>query len=219
MSVGPEQCDGCESVTRQHAERWRSLDTGSMKNLILLSQKRAARGIHRYLLLLVLALLLLSAYPALAQQPAVDASKDVVRIATGKADVAGDAAPQPKQAIDYEAVDSVVILRTARVIFVRSHSILVKGAVVEEKLQKRPEFQQFGLVITRDADAADLILELRHDLFTKYVYTAVDTKTQTLVASGKLSSLGGTVADKVARRFLKQVGQARLSSDSVGKKD
>lgn len=217
--VGPVQCDGCESVTGQHAERWRRVDTGSMKNLILVSQKGAARGIHRYWLLLVLILLLLSAHPALAQQPAVDASKDLVnRIATGKADAAGEAAPQPKQAIDYEAVDSVVILRTARVIFVRSHSILVKGAVVEEKLQKQPEFQQFGLVITRDAGAADLILELRHDLFTKYVYTAVDTKTQTLVASGKLSSLGGTVADKVAKRFLKQVGQARLPGDSIGKK-
>jgi hypothetical protein len=107
-------------------------------------------------------------------------------------------------------VDSASLLRSARTIFVRSHSVLVKGAVVEEKLQKRPEFQQFGLMITRDVEAADLILELRHDLFTKYVYTAIDTRTQTLVASGKLSSLGGTVADKVAKRFLKQVGQARL---------
>lgn len=66
-----------------------------------------------------------------------------------------------------------------------------------------------GLVITRDPDAADLILELHHDVFTKYVYTAVDRKANIVVAGGKLSSLGGTVAGKVAKRFLKQVMKAK----------
>ncbi|HVS20844.1 MAG TPA: hypothetical protein VHD88_03300 [Pyrinomonadaceae bacterium] len=53
---------------------------------------------------------------------------------------------------------------TPRRIFVRSHSLLVRGAVVEDKLLKRREFQQLGFVITREAAEADLILELRHDL-------------------------------------------------------
>lgn len=66
-----------------------------------------------------------------------------------------------------------------------------------------------GLVITRDPDAADLILEVHHDRFTKYVYTAVDARANIVVAGGKLSSLGGTVAGKVAKRFLKQVMKAR----------
>lgn len=66
-----------------------------------------------------------------------------------------------------------------------------------------------GLAITRDGDAADIVLELHHDRFTKYVYTAIDRRTNMVVASGKLSSLGGTVAGKVAKRFLKQVMQAR----------
>ena len=84
--------------------------------------------------------------------------------------------------------------------------------MVEEKLQKRAEFSQMGLVITRDLEAADLILELHHDRFTKYVYTAVDRRTNMVLASGKLSSLGGTVAGKVAKRFLKQVMQARSTA-------
>jgi len=66
-----------------------------------------------------------------------------------------------------------------------------------------------GLVITRDPDAADLILEVHHDIFTKFVYTAVDRKANIVVAGGKLSSLGGTVAGKVAKRFLKQVMKAK----------
>jgi len=67
-----------------------------------------------------------------------------------------------------------------------------------------------GLMITRDAAAADLILEVHHDVFTMYVFTAVDPKTEVVIAGGKLSSLGGTVASKVAERFMKQLVKTRL---------
>jgi hypothetical protein len=107
--------------------------------------------------------------------------------------------------------DPVQSLKTAKSIFVVSYSLLVGGDVVETKLQKRPEFKQLGLVITRDVDDADLILEVRHDVFTKYTYTAVDPRLRLVVASGKLSSLGGTVGGKVAKRFLKQIVKARQS--------
>ena len=108
--------------------------------------------------------------------------------------------------------DPVAALRCANTIYVKSSSVLVGASVVEEKLQKRAEFSQMGLVITRDIEAADVILELHHDRFTKYVYTAVDRRSNILLASGKLSSLGGTVAGKVAKRFMKQVMQARSTS-------
>ena len=94
-----------------------------------------------------------------------------------------------------------------RKVFVRSEALLVRAAVVEDKLMKRAEFNQLGLVLTRNEADADIILELRHDVLTKYVYSAVDTKTQTVIAGGKVSSLGGTVAGKVAKRFLKQLAQ------------
>ena len=92
-----------------------------------------------------------------------------------------------------------------RRVFVRSKSLLVRGAVVEDKLLKRPEFKQLGFSLTRDESDADIILELRHDLLTKYVFSVVEAKTQTVIAGGKLSSLGGTVADKVAKRFVKEM--------------
>lgn len=95
-----------------------------------------------------------------------------------------------------------------RRVFVRSKSLLVRAAVVEDKLLKRPEFKQLGFVITREESDADLIFELRHDLLTKYVFSVVDAKTQTLLASGKVSSLGGTVAGKVAKRFVKDMARA-----------
>jgi hypothetical protein len=94
-----------------------------------------------------------------------------------------------------------------RRVFVRSEALLVRAAVVEDKLMKRAEFNQLGLALTRNEGDADIILELRHDVLTKYVYSAVDVKTQTVIAGGKVSSLGGTVAGKVAKRFLKQLAQ------------
>lgn len=96
---------------------------------------------------------------------------------------------------------------TQRKVFVRSKALLVKASVVEDKLMKRSEFAQMGLVLTRDPIDADIILELRHDILTKYVYSAVDARTQVVLAGGKVSSLGGTVAGKVAKRFLKQLAQ------------
>ena len=110
---------------------------------------------------------------------------------------------------DVAVGDPVAALRCAKLIYVTSSSALVGASVVESKLQKRVEFSAMGLVITRDADSADVVLELHHDRFTKYVYTAIDRRTNVVLASGKLSSLGGTVAGKVAKRFLKQVMQAR----------
>ena len=115
-----------------------------------------------------------------------------------------------------ESDDAVIVfgtkpevpLKAGRRVFVRSTSLLVRGAVVEDKLLKQPQFQQLGFVITREFSEADLILELRHDLFTMYVFTVVDAKTELVLASGKLSSLGGTVADKVAKRFVKKMSQS-----------
>ena len=98
----------------------------------------------------------------------------------------------------------------SRRVFVRSKSLLVRGAVVEDKLLRRPEFKELNLVITRDAADADIILELRHDLLTMYVFTVVDVRTQTVIAGGKLSSLGGTMAGKVAKRFVQEMAKANM---------
>lgn len=118
-------------------------------------------------------------------------------------------APGANSAGSNDRANQTVTVAASRRVFVRSKALLVRAAVVEEKLLKRPEFNQLGLAITRDESNADIILELRHDILSKYVYSAVDTKTQTVLAGGKVSSLGGTVAGKVAKRFVKQLQRGR----------
>ena len=98
---------------------------------------------------------------------------------------------------------------TTRKVFVHSTSLLVGGNVVEEKLLQDSGFKRLGFAITRDPRDADFVLELRHDVLTKYVFTVIETKTSTVIAGGKLSSLGGTVAGKVSRRFVKEMSAAK----------
>ena len=100
-------------------------------------------------------------------------------------------------------------IAVTRRVLVRSKSLLVSSAVVEDKLLRNSDFKRLGFVITRDPSEADFVLELRHDVLTKYVFTVVEVKTLTVIAGGKLSSLGGTVAGKVARRFVKEMEQTK----------
>jgi hypothetical protein len=92
---------------------------------------------------------------------------------------------------------------------VRSLSALVTAEDIENKLRKHPDFRRLGLVITRQEMDADLILEVRRSVLTKFVFTAIEPEMLILVASGKLSSLGGTVDGKVANLFMKQIVAAR----------
>ena len=155
---------------------------------------------HR--LCLTISLLCLSAISVLAQTTAKSESS---------ATLIGKATPPVATKAPETPPTQLNSLRTAKYIFVKSSSLVVGVSVIEEKLQKRREFQSMGLIITRDLYAADIVLEVHHDLFTKYVYTAVDRKNNIVVAGGKLSSLGGTVAGKVSERFLKQMLRARQS--------
>lgn len=105
--------------------------------------------------------------------------------------------------------NAVDVARSARFIYVLSQSLLVTSEDIENKLRKHPDFTRFGLVVTRQPADADLILEVRRSVLTKFVFTATEPETLVVVASGKLSSLGGTVDGKVAKLFMKQLVAAR----------
>jgi hypothetical protein len=108
-----------------------------------------------------------------------------------------------------DSATPATILRNAKVIYIRKESVFFKPAELENELLKRPEFQRWGLTITRNEADADLILEVSRKVFTRFVYTVLDRRTNTVVASGKLSSLGGTLSTKVAKRFVEQMRRVR----------
>ena len=106
--------------------------------------------------------------------------------------------------------DPATILRNAKLIYVRKKSVYFKAPELENELRKRPEFQRWGLAITRNEADADLIIEVGRKVFTtRFVYTVIDPRTDIVVTTGKLSSVGGTLATKIAKRFIEQMQQVR----------
>jgi hypothetical protein len=165
----------------------------------LRSDLSSARLLPRWYmdLLVLLVLLVCPSYPTVHAQVAEN----------GQVQGYSDSVPiRPRRTAPANAAET---LRTARVIYVRSISVFVTTEDIENKLRRNRDFQRFGMVITRQEADADLILEVRRSVLTKFVFTAIDPGTLVVVASGKLSSLGGTVDGKVAKLFMKQVTSAR----------
>lgn len=108
------------------------------------------------------------------------------------------------------------ILGSARTLYVWSRTVFVKQEVIESALLKRDDFRQSGLLITKDGSDADLVLTVRRANFTtEYPYDVVDQKSGLVVAGGKVNSVFGTAAGKIAAGFMKQVRRARSIQDRV----
>jgi len=106
--------------------------------------------------------------------------------------------------------DPTTIMRNAKLIYVRKKSVYFKAPELENELRKRSEFQRWGLAITRNEADADLVIEVGRKVFTtRFIYSVIDPRTEIVVTSGKLSSLGGTLSTKLAKRFIEQMQRVR----------
>lgn len=103
-------------------------------------------------------------------------------------------------------------LQSARTIFIMSRSGYFKPDELAGELLHKTEFTQMGLSLTKDRNAADLVIEVDRLVFsTEFPYVVVDAKNKTVVASGQVNSLFGTAPAKIARMFIKQLKNARES--------
>ena len=101
-------------------------------------------------------------------------------------------------------------LRSAQTIFIRTKSSYFKPAALEQELLDRSEVQIWGLVISREEANADLIIEVDRKLFTnKFVFSVIDPRTKTVLISGKIGSLGGSVEEQIANGFVKRLQRFR----------
>ncbi len=107
------------------------------------------------------------------------------------------------------------VLRTAQIIFVRSNSAYFKASTLENSLLQQDEFQQWGLVITREETDADLIIEVGRKLFTtSFIYSVIDPRNKRVVASGRVNSIGGTVEEKITDSFMKKLRAVRATASN-----
>ena len=109
--------------------------------------------------------------------------------------------------------NAATILGNARTIYIWSRTVFVKQEVIESALLNRDDYRESGLLITKNEREADLILTVRRANFTtEYPYDVVDQKTGLVVAGGKVNSLFGTAAGKIANGFMKQIKRARFGA-------
>lgn len=102
------------------------------------------------------------------------------------------------------------VLRSAQTIFIRSKSVYFKATTLENSLLQQEEFQEWGLVITREESDADLIIEVGRKLFTSsFIYSVLDPRNKRVVASGRVNSIGGTVEGKITSSFMKKLRSVR----------
>jgi hypothetical protein len=104
-------------------------------------------------------------------------------------------------------------LRSARAVFIRTKSVYFKPSTLENSLLQQDEFVQWGMSITRNEVDADLIIEVGRKAFTtSFIYSVIDPKTQRVIASGRVNSIGGTVEGKITSSFMKKLRAARQTS-------
>ncbi len=107
------------------------------------------------------------------------------------------------------------ILRAAKTVFVQPKSDYMNREALERELVKHPGFNELGLLVVRDKEEADLILEVyRKKWTTRFTVTAIDARTGALVASCQESSIGGDVEPKLAKCFIKQAKAARAQAEA-----
>jgi mono/diheme cytochrome c family protein len=103
------------------------------------------------------------------------------------------------------------LLRSARTVFFRSESVYLRPELVENALRGRAEFQSLDIVIVKDRNAADLVIDLNRPLFTfDYTWSVMHRQTSALVASGKVTAFNGAgAAPKIAKELIKQMQSSR----------
>ncbi len=145
--------------------------------------------------------------------PPASASAQVSSAGQSRAAAVG--VPQTIAPRDVEAVAPSDALRFARRIFIMTRTVHFNPDDLARQLLKKPEFAQMGLSVTKERNAADLVIQVdRLILSTDFPYVVVEARTGSVVTRGQVNSLFGTVPAKIANMFLKQINEARASTVS-----
>jgi putative serine protease PepD len=107
--------------------------------------------------------------------------------------------------------DAAGILRSARSIFVESHTIWMKGNLLQDALHVRPEMREWGMRITDDRNEADIYIDVTRPFLTyDWIFTMTDTKTGMLLATGTVTAIDGpAAAQRLAIDIVNQIRGVR----------
>lgn len=107
--------------------------------------------------------------------------------------------------------DPSSVLRTCRTIFVESHTIYMKGNLLQDALFTRPEMREWGIRIGDDRQAADVYIDVTRPFLTfDWEYKMIDNRTGTVLGTGKVVAWDGRIAaPQLAAEIVKRIRSAR----------
>lgn len=109
------------------------------------------------------------------------------------------------------ANDAAAILRSARSIFVESHTIWMKGNLLQDALYVRPEMREWGMKIVDDRHGADIYVDVTRPFLTyDWIFKMINPKTGTVLGTGKVTAIDGpAAAQRLAIDIVNQIRSTR----------
>ncbi len=103
------------------------------------------------------------------------------------------------------------ILRAARSIFVESHTIWMKGNLLQDALYVRPEIREWGMRIVDDRNEADIYIDITRPFLTyDWIFKMICPKTGMVLGTGKVTAIDGpAAAQRLAIDIVNRIRSAR----------
>ncbi|MDQ6785499.1 MAG: S1C family serine protease [Acidobacteriota bacterium] len=128
---------------------------------------------------------------------------------------------RPPTSVDIVNADPKAMLRNAKVFYISSDAELITSTMMQNALQKMPEFEKWKLVIVENkSDLADILISVDHQLYTfDYRYSMTDRRTNILLATGKVTVWDGKIASqKFAKMIITKLRQLRQQAGNTENK-
>ncbi len=103
------------------------------------------------------------------------------------------------------------IVRSAQSIFVESHTIWMKGNLLQDALYVRPEMREWGMRIVDDRNEADIYVDVTRPWLTyDWIFKMISPKTGMVLGEGKVTAIDGpAAAQRLAIDIVNRIRSAR----------
>jgi trypsin-like peptidase len=103
------------------------------------------------------------------------------------------------------------IVRSAQSIFVESHTIWMKGNLLQDALYIRPEMREWGIRIVDDRNEADIYIDVTRPFLTyDWIFKMISPKTGMELGTGKVTAIDGpAAAQRLAIDIVKRIRSTR----------
>jgi len=123
-------------------------------------------------------------------------------------------ASKPGARIEANAADEIV--RNARSIFVESHTIWMKGNLLQDALYVRPEIRDWGIRIIDSREEADIYIDVTRPWLTyDWIFKMINPKTGMVVGEGQVRAIDGPgAAQRLAIDIVNRIRSTRPTAET-----